>query len=79
MHWKIVDRHSGVAAYGFRKKFSHPVCVIAPQRPSLNLLFSAGTQLEDPKWLVSGSGKMARHVKIFNEEDANHPGCQHDL
>ncbi len=73
---EIVDPPSGIAAYGFGRKYSHLVCAIAPYKSSLNLIFSVGTQLEDPHKLLSGSGKKARHVKITNEGDVNHPGVR---
>ena len=73
---EMVDPPSGIVAYGFGKKYSHLVCAIAPYKTYLNLIFSVGTQLEDPHKLLSGSGKKARHVRINNEGDVNHPGVR---
>ena len=73
---EIVDPPSGIVAYGFGRKYSHLVCAIAPYKSYLNLIFSVGTQLEDPYQLLSGSGKKARHVRINNEGDANQPGVR---
>jgi hypothetical protein len=73
---EMVDPPSGIVAYGFGKKYSQLVCAIAPYNNYLNLIFSVGTQLEDPYQLLSGKGKKARHVQINKEGDVNHPGVR---
>jgi len=79
MGWKSWIRLQKLWLMVSAEKYSHPVCAITPYKSSLNLLSNAGTRLEDPHRLFSGSGKKARHEKIINEGNANHPGCQHDF
>lgn len=45
------------------------VCYIAAMTSWVNLGFSRGTELKDPKLLLEGSGKGMRHIKVRKVED----------
>lgn len=51
--WKTVS-------YGGQRK----ICAIAPHKAWVNLQFHAGTELDDPEGLLTGTGKSMRHVRI---------------
>ncbi len=61
--WKCVS-------YGTAKKF----CAIAPHTSSVNLQFHAGAALDDPRGLLTGTGKSMRHVKLVAAKDVRRAG-----
>lgn len=46
---------------------------IAAQRNWVNLGFFFGLGIPDPKRLLIGEGKRMRHIKIWNEKEADNP------
>jgi len=46
------------------------ICAIAPHPKHVNLQFFHGTEMSDPEGRLEGTGKRARHVKLFAPEDA---------
>ncbi len=53
-----------------KKKTEH-FCYIMPASNHLNLGFNYCTDLDDPKLLLAGTGKLFRHIKIKSIEDLN--------
>lgn len=47
------------------------ICYIAPFKTSANLGFYRGTLLPDPHELLTGTGKLLRHVKFTRREQTN--------
>jgi hypothetical protein len=56
--WKTI-------AYGHKTKF----CAISPHKGWVNLQFHSGAALDDPKGLLTGTGKSMRHVKLSSAAD----------
>lgn len=48
-------------------------CHIATYGSYVNLGFNRGVLLADPKGLLTGSGKMIRHISLHNEDDLHRP------
>jgi len=71
-----VDPPSKIIAYGFGLKMADIICVIAPYKSHVNLMFSRGTELPDPRGLLVGTGKRARHVKITSDRDLKAPALR---
>lgn len=71
-----VDLPSRIIAYGYGRKYADLICAIAPYAAHVNLMFSRGTELDDPEGLLEGTGKHARHVKLRGVEDVRCPGLQ---
>jgi hypothetical protein len=69
-----IDVPAHMLAYGFAKTYKHLICVIILQKNYVNFGFPRGVDLEDPEALLEGTGQKARHVKIYNVEDATAPG-----
>ena len=57
---------------GPKKKTQH-FCYIMPASKHVNLGFNYGVELEDPKNLLEGTGKLFRHIKICNLSDLQNP------
>lgn len=69
-----VDESAQLLGYGYAETYKHLVCVIIFQKDYINFGFPRGVDLEDPEALLEGTGKRARHVKIYSVEDATLPG-----
>lgn len=68
-----IDPSSKIIGYGFGRKMADIICVIMPYTSHVNLGFSRGAQLPDPKGLLEGTGKSARHVKMRTPADLQRP------
>jgi hypothetical protein len=44
-------------------------CAVGPQQKYVNIYLMRGTELDDPKALLEGTGKKMRHVKIKEAKD----------
>ena len=64
-----IDVPAKIIGYGFGPRYADVVCVIMPLKDAVNLGLARGTELPDPKKLLEGTGKRARHVKIRTAED----------
>jgi hypothetical protein len=51
---------------------------IAPQKSYVNLMFAKGAELQevDPKGLLEGTGKLARHIKFRTLEQIKDPAAR---
>ena len=57
---------------GPKKKTEH-FCYIMPASKHVNLGFNYGAELDDPKSLLEGTGKLFRHIKIRKLSDLENP------
>lgn len=57
---------------GPKKKTEH-FCYIMPASKHVNLGFNYGAELDDPKCLLEGTGKLFRHIKIRKLSDLENP------
>ena len=71
-----VDQPGKLIGYGFKPTYKDTVCVIMPLKSAVNLGFPRGTELPDPRGLLTGTGKRARHVRIATLQDADLPGLR---
>jgi hypothetical protein len=71
-----LDPSAKIIGYGFGRKMADIICVIMPYTSHVNLGFSRGAQLPDPKGLLEGTGKSARHVKIRTAADLEKPAVR---
>ncbi len=71
-----VDRPGKLIGYGFKPTYKDTICVIMPLKSAVNLGFPRGTELPDPAGLLTGTGKLARHVRITSLMDADLPGLR---
>ncbi|HEY1859462.1 MAG TPA: DUF1801 domain-containing protein [Gemmataceae bacterium] len=70
----IVDAYSAVATgYTFTERFKEAFCHIAAYSTYVNLGFSRGTELADPRHVLKGTGKLTRHIRIAELDDLQAP------
>lgn len=68
-----IDVPAHLLAYGYAKTYTHLMCVIILYQNYVNLGFPRGVDLPDPEGLLEGTGKRARHVKIFELDQVETP------
>jgi len=62
--WKLIS-------YSYSGGMKATVCAVAPHAKHVNLQFSNGPALNDPKGLLEGTGKKLRHVKLRGPQEAS--------
>lgn len=67
-----IDHADKMITFGTEKNMKGEICYIKPLKDSVNLGFFHGVNLNDPNKLLTGSGKMLRHVKFKNKESIEH-------
>lgn len=66
-----------IAGYGTGpKKQSEHFSWIAPYKKHVVLGFNYGSELPDPEYLLEGTGKLFRHVKLTSSQDLQNPALQ---
>lgn len=74
---EVVRLGDRAASYGVGpKKMSEAYAYIMPQEGYVNLGFYNGVSLADPEWLMEGTGKRLRHVKVRSKEEAGRPALR---
>ena len=66
----------GAIWYGRSAKMGEQLFAISPGAKYMNLAFSQGAHLPDPKGLLEGTGKNMRHVKIRQVQDTEEPALK---
>jgi hypothetical protein len=73
----IYDAYNAVATgYGFTGRPSECFIHIAVYAKWVNLGFHRGSELEDPKGLLQGTGRLIRHIRIAELEDLEKPAVR---
>lgn len=68
-----IDVPAHLLAYGYAKTYAHLICVIILYKEYVNLGFPRGVDLPDPEGMLEGSGRKARHLKIYDLAQADEP------
>ncbi|HUV27023.1 MAG TPA: hypothetical protein VMW34_06620 [Anaerolineales bacterium] len=73
----VVSEDEDNIGFGFGSGYKELVFIIAPQSNWVKLGIVNGAVLDDPKSLMEGKGKIHRHVKLHQLEQAQHPDFEH--
>lgn len=65
----LYHTHALTSVYVVSEKLSDAFCMIPIYTHHLNLGFNKGTLLDDPHQLLSGTGKLIRHIPIEKQSD----------
>ncbi|KAF0110191.1 MAG: hypothetical protein FD147_1812 [Chloroflexi bacterium] len=63
-----IDISSNLIGYGITPGLKGTVFTLMPTKNHVTIGFYKGTELEDPHKLLTGTGKVHRHVKVKNIE-----------
>mgnify|MGYP001813761006 CR=1 FL=1 len=69
----VISEDKDNIGYGFGSGYKNLVFVISPFKEHVNLGIANGASLDDPHNLMSGKGKVHRHVKVKQSEQVNSP------
>jgi len=69
------DGPANIIGYGFGPEYKALVCTIIPSKKGIKLGFYKGSELPDPKKLMTGSG-VHRYVEIKSENDIYNPAIK---
>jgi hypothetical protein len=70
------DSAANIIGYGYGPGYKETICTIIPSKKGIKLGFYKGSELPDPKKLLTGTGKVHRHVEIKSEEDLSNPALK---
>ncbi len=70
----LYNTHALTSVYSLSEKLTDAFCMIPIYSNHLNLGFHKGTLLADPYKLLSGTGKLIRHIPISKVEDMHQNG-----
>jgi len=71
-----VDLSSRLVAYGLGPRMADLVCVVQPFMAHVNLGFYWAVELPDPEGLLTGSGRLHRHVTMRSAADIDNPAVR---
>jgi hypothetical protein len=64
-----LDSSAKIIGYGYGTGYKDMICAIILSRKGIKLGFNKGSELPDPKKLLTGSGKVHKYVEIKSDED----------
>ena len=70
------DGPANIIGYGFGPGYKALVCTIIPSKKGIKLGFYKGSELPDPRKLLTGSGKVHRYVEIKSKDDIQSPAIK---
>lgn len=62
--------------YGYGEGYRNVVFTVILSHSGIKLGVYRGTELDDPKGLMTGSGKLRRHVQLRDVKDLEKPGLK---
>src|SRR5690242_20464302 len=71
-----IDTSDKLVAYGYSPKMGDTLCTIAPYKSWVNIGFYRGVELPDPAGLLTGTGKLHRHVKLKTLAEVQNPALR---
>ena len=69
----LYHTHALTAVFSISEKLADAFCHIPVYSEHINLGFNKGTLLKDPNKLLTGTGKLIRHVAISTPSDYRNP------
>jgi hypothetical protein len=69
----LYHTHALTAVFATSEKLSDAFCMLPIYTNHLNLGFNKGTLLRDPNKLLTGTGKLIRHIDVKKPSDYRNP------
>lgn len=69
----VITADADGIGFGTGPGYQHLIFTLLPHDKHVTIGFARGTQLPDPAGLLTGAGKVHRHVKIHTEDDLRRP------
>jgi hypothetical protein len=68
---ETLDASAKIIGYGYGPKYADMVCSIILSQKGIKLGLYKGSELPDPKGLLTGAGKVHKHIVINTEKDVH--------
>ena len=68
------DSSAGLIAFGFGPGYKGMVCTLLLSKSGVKIGLVRGSELDDPRGLLEGSGKVHRYIRMKAEADLRRPG-----
>ncbi|PZR26338.1 MAG: hypothetical protein DI535_14555 [Citrobacter freundii] len=65
----VYHTHALTAVFSLSDKLADAFCTVPVYSNHFNLAFNRGTLLKDPHRLLTGTGKLMRHIAVENKKD----------
>ena len=69
----LYHAHALTAVFSISEKLSDAFCMLPIYTNHFNLGFNKGTLLKDPNQLLTGTGKLIRHIDVKTSNDYRNP------
>lgn len=69
----LYHTHALTAVFSISEKLSDAFCMLPIYTNHFNLGFNKGTLLKDPNQLLTGTGKLIRHIDVKTSNDYRNP------
>ena len=73
---KVLRVYALVFWYSLSGKMSDAFVQVVTYTKGVNLMFNRGAELDDPKGVLVGDGKIIRHIKVRRPEDLKNPNLR---
>jgi hypothetical protein len=73
---ELPDNSINIIGYGYGTGYKDTICTILLSKKGVKLGFYKGSELPDPKKLLTGTGKVHRFVEIKTEQDIKNPALE---
>jgi hypothetical protein len=71
-----VDESAKVIGYGYGTGYKGLICTLIMSQSGVKLGIVRGAELRDPRHLMTGAGKIHRHVQVHGVADLKRPGLK---
>ena len=71
---ETVDAKGGLIGYGYGPGYRGTVCTMILSQSGVKVGLVRGSELDDPRGLLAGSGKVHRHIPFKTPADLERPG-----
>jgi hypothetical protein len=72
----LYHTHALTAVFSISEKLSDAFCMLPIYTNHMNLGFNKGALLADPKKMLTGTGKLIRHIDIHDPSDYRNPDVE---
>jgi len=73
---EIADKKARLIGYGYGPGYKDTVAALILSRSGVKVGLARGAELADPRHLLSGSGKVHRHIAFTDLDDVGRPGVK---
>jgi len=70
------DVKAAIVGYGYGPGYRGTVCTLILSKSGVKVGLTRGSELDDPRGLLEGAGKVHRYIQLETPADLDRPWCQ---